>query len=290
MLRGLSESEFKQIREYIYEKSGLFFDDNKKDYLEKRLIIRMNQLKIQTFAEYFYKLKFNESDEFSRLMELITTNETYFFRNIPQLNTFSYHILPELLNRKANSGDFRLRIWSAGCSSGEEPYTIAIILKERIEYLEDWNIEIYGTDISYRVLKLAQAGEYHPRSLMDTDESIIKKYFTYDALNNKYRINDEIIEMVRFKYLNLYDKDQMSRFKNIDIIFCRNVLIYFDEGSRKKVVEMFYDSLVPGGYIMLGYSESMLRITRAFEMLRMGSDVTYRKPFNHEKGRCCLDG
>jgi len=290
MLKGLRESEFKQIRQYIYERSGLFFDDNKKGYLEKRLIVRMNQLEIQAFTEYFYKLKFNESDEFSRLMELITTNETYFFRNIPQLNTFSYHILPELLNRKADSGDFRLRIWSAGCSSGEEPYTIAIILKERIAYIEDWDVEIYGTDISYRVLKLAQAGEYHPRSLMDTDESIIRKYFTYDALNNKYKISDEIIKMVRFKHLNLYDEEQMVRFKNFDIIFCRNVLIYFDESSRKKVIEMFYDSLVPGGYIMLGYSESMLRITRAFEMLRMGSDIIYRKPFNHEKGRCCLDG
>lgn len=290
MLKGLRESEFKQIRQYIYERSGLFFDDNKKGYLEKRLIVRMNQLEIQAFTEYFYKLKFNESDEFSRLMELITTNETYFFRNIPQLNTFSYHILPELLNRKADSGDFRLRIWSAGCSSGEEPYTIAIILKERIAYIEDWDVEIYGTDISYRVLKLAQAGEYHPRSLMDTDESIIRKYFTYDALNNKYKISDEIIKMVRFKHLNLYDEEQMARFKNFDIIFCRNVLIYFDESSRKKVVEMFYDSLVPGGYIMLGYSESMLRITRAFEMLRMGSDITYRKPFNHEKGRCCFNG
>lgn len=290
MLKGLRESEFKQIRQYIYERSGLFFDDNKKGYLEKRLIVRMNQLEIQAFTEYFYKLKFNESDEFSRLMELITTNETYFFRNIPQLNTFSYHILPELLNRKADSGDFRLRIWSAGCSSGEEPYTIAIILKERIAYIEDWDVEIYGTDISYRVLKLAQAGEYHPRSLMDTDESIIRKYFTYDALNNKYKISDEIIKMVRFKHLNLYDEEQMARFKNFDIIFCRNVLIYFDESSRKKVIEMFYDSLVPGGYIMLGYSESMLRITRAFEMLRMGSDIIYRKPFNHEKGRCCLDG
>ncbi|NPV43571.1 MAG: protein-glutamate O-methyltransferase CheR [Firmicutes bacterium] len=290
MLKGLRESEFKQIREYIYERSGLFFDDNKKGYLEKRLIARMNQLEIQTFAEYFYKLKFNEGDEFSRLMELITTNETYFFRNIPQLNTFSYHILPELLNRKADSGDFRLRIWSAGCSSGEEPYTIAIILKERIAYIEDWDVEIYGTDISYRVLKLAQVGEYHPRSLMDTDENIIRKYFTYDTLNNKYKISDEIIEMVRFKHLNLYDEEQVTRFKNFDIIFCRNVLIYFDESSRKKVVEMFYDSLVPGGYIMLGYSESMLRITKAFEMLRMGSDITYRKPFNHEKGRCCLNG
>jgi len=171
MLRKLSNAEYKQIRDYIYDKSGLYFNDTKKDYLEKRLLIRMTQLKIQTFIEYYYKLKFEKSNEFNMLVELITTNETYFFRNILQINTFSYYMLPELISHKANSGDFELKIWSAGCSSGEEPYTIAIILRERIEYLEDWDIDIYGTDISYRVLSLAQAGEYYPRSLMDTDEN-----------------------------------------------------------------------------------------------------------------------
>lgn len=278
MLKKLGNDEFKHIREYIYEKSGLYFDDTKKDYLEKRLFVRMNQLKVQSFIEYYYMLKVDKNGEFNKLAELITTNETYFFRNIPQLNTFSYHMLPELLTRKANSGDFRLKIWSAGCSSGEEPYTIAIILKERLEYIEDWDIDIYGTDISLRVLELARIGEYFPRSLMDTGEDIKKKYFRHDALKNMYTINQDIKDMVRLKHLNLFDSHQMAFFRNIDVIFCRNVLIYFDEDSRKSVVERFYDALMPGGYIILGHSESMLRITRAFEMLRMGDDIAYRKP------------
>lgn len=279
MMKKLRDDEFRYIREYIYEKSGLYFDDTKKDYLEKRLLIRMNQLNVQSFIEYYYKLKSDNNGEFNMLAELITTNETYFFRNIPQLNTFSYHILPELLTRKANAGDFKLKIWSAGCSSGEEPYTIAIILKERLEYLEDWDIDIYGTDISNRVLELARIGAYFPRSLMDTGKDIKKKYFSYDALKNMYTINQDIKDMVKFKHINLFDEGQMAFFKNIDIIFCRNVLIYFDEDSRKRVVERFYDALMPGGYILLGHSESMLRITRAFEMLRMGDDIAYRKPF-----------
>lgn len=192
---------------------------------------------------------------------------------------FSKDVLPELLNRKAaQKGDFRLKIWSAGCSTGEEPYTIAIILKERLEYFDDWDIEILGSDISERVLKFAQEAVYMPRSLKDVPEYIRLKYFEYNPSQKVYKLKDKIKRLVTFRYLNLYDEHKMRLMRNYDVIFCRNVLIYFDEESRRKVVEYFYDALNPGGYIFLGHSESILRITKAFEIVYFENNIAFRKP------------
>lgn len=237
----------------------------------------MDNLAITDFWEYLKRIE-TDRNALNKLLELITTNETYFFRDIPQLDMFSKDVLPELLNRKASKGDFRLKIWSAGCSTGEEPYTIAIILKERLEYFDDWDIEILGTDISERVLRLAQDAIYMPRSLKDVPEYIKLKYFEYSPVDKMYKLKDEIKKLVTFRYLNLYDESKMRLMRNYDVIFCRNVLIYFDEESRKKVVEYFYDALNPGGYIFLGHSESILRITKAFEIVYFDNNIAFRKP------------
>ncbi|ADQ04028.1 MCP methyltransferase, CheR-type [Caldicellulosiruptor owensensis OL] len=275
----LNNQEWSLIRDFIYKTTGLYFSDDKKSYIQKRLKIAMDNLGIADFWEYLKKIEIDKS-AFNKLLELITTNETYFFRDIPQLDMFSKYVLPELLNRKANKGNFRLKIWSAGCSTGEEPYTIAIILKERLEYFDDWDIEILGTDISERVLKLAQDAVYMPRSLKDVPEYIKLRYFEYNASDKMYKLKEEIKRMVTFRYLNLYDDSKMKLMRNFDIIFCRNVLIYFDEESRKRVVEYFYDALNPGGYIFLGHSESILRITKAFEIVYFDSNIAFRKPMN----------
>jgi len=275
----LNNQEWSLIRDFIYKTTGLYFSDDKKSYIQKRLKIAMDNLGITDFWEYLKRIE-TDRNTFNKLLELITTNETYFFRDIPQLDMFSKYVLPELLNRKANKGDFRLKIWSAGCSTGEEPYTIAIILKERLEYFDDWDIEILGTDISERVLKLAQDAVYMPRSLKDVPEYIKLKYFNFSSSDKMYKLKDEIKKMVTFRYLNLYDDSKMKLMRNFDIIFCRNVLIYFDEESRKRVVEYFYDALNPGGYIFLGHSESILRITKAFEIVYFDSNIAFRKPMN----------
>lgn len=273
----LNNSEWSILRDFIYKSTGLYFSEDKKSYIQKRLTIAMDNLGIENFWEYLKKLE-TEKVVFNKLLELVTTNETYFFRDIPQLEMFSKDVLPELLNRKAQIDDFRLKIWSAGCSTGEEPYTIAIILKERLEYLDDWETEIVGTDISERVLKLAQDGVYMPRSLKDVPEYIKLRYFEYNSGEKLYKLRNEIKKMVTFKYLNLYDESKMRLMKNYDVIFCRNVLIYFDEDARKKVVEYFYDALNPGGYIFLGHSESILRITKAFEIVYFANNIGFRKP------------
>jgi len=275
----LNNQEWSLIRDFIYKTTGLYFSDDKKSYIQKRLKIAMDNLGITDFWEYLKRIE-TDRNTFNKFLELITTNETYFFRDIPQLDMFSKYVLPELLNRKANKGDFRLKIWSAGCSTGEESYTIAIILKERLEYFDDWDIEILGTDISERVLKLAQDAVYMPRSLKDVPEYIKLKYFNFSSSDKMYKLKDEIKKMVTFRYLNLYDDSKMKLMRNFDIIFCRNVLIYFDEESRKRVVEYFYDALNPGGYIFLGHSESILRITKAFEIVYFDSNIAFRKPMN----------
>jgi chemotaxis protein methyltransferase CheR len=273
----LNNQEWYIIRDFIYKTTGLYFSDDKKSYIQKRLKIAMDNLAITDFWEYLKRIE-TDRNALNKLLELITTNETYFFRDIPQLDMFSKDVLPELLNRKASKGDFRLKIWSAGCSTGEEPYTIAIILKERLEYFDDWDIEILGTDISERVLRLAQDAIYMPRSLKDVPEYIKLKYFEYSPVNKMYKLKDEIKKLVTFRYLNLYDESKMRLMRNYDVIFCRNVLIYFDEESRKKVVEYFYDALNPGGYIFLGHSESILRITKAFEIVYFDNNIAFRKP------------
>lgn len=275
----LNNQEWYIIRDFIYKTTGLYFSDDKKSYIQKRLKIAMDNLAITDFWEYLKKIE-TDKNALNKLLELVTTNETYFFRDIPQLDMFSKDVLPELLNRKANKGDFRLKIWSAGCSTGEEPYTIAIILKERLEYFDDWDIEILGTDISERVLKLAQDAVYMPRSLKDVPEYIKLKYFEYSPADKMYKLKNEIKKLVTFRYLNLYDESKMRLMRNYDVIFCRNVLIYFDEESRKKVVEYFYDALNSGGYIFLGHSESILRITKAFEIVYFDTNIAFRKPIN----------
>ena len=275
----LTSDEWIQIRDFIYQKTGLYFSDDKKEYLQRRVKIAMSQCNSKTVDEYM-KILDTDKGVFKSLLELITTNETYFFRDIPQLEIFANNVLPEILTKKANNKDFKLRIWSAGCSTGEEPYTIAIILKEQLEYFGDWNIEIIGTDISERVLKFAVDARYYQRSLKDVPEYIKLKYFYYDVDSKMYVLSEEIKGMVKFYYMNLYDDIKMKTMKYFDIIFCRNVLIYFDDESRKKVVMNFYDSLQPGGYIFLGHSESVLRITRAFEIVYFDKGLAFRKPMS----------
>lgn len=275
----LSHDEFKLIRNYIYNQTGIFFNDERISFVSKRVFNRMLANNMDSFIEYYNYIKYRNKDEFDEMVECLTINETYFYRDIPQLDSFSQLVLPEILIRKAKNGNFYFRIWSAGCSTGEEPYTIAIILKERIKYFEDWNIEIVATDINRKVLKHGKSGVYSKRSLMDTPDHIKKRYFKYDYKSETYILNDAIKRMVQFSRLNLFDSINMLMMKNFDIVFCRNVLIYFDEQSSRKVIHDFYESINPGGYIFLGHSESVNRISKDFELVRMGSDIVYRKPF-----------
>lgn len=274
----LTLSEFERITDLIYKRTGIRFEANKVYFLETRLRRRLEELKMASFAEYIRYLYFLDRDgkEFQKLIELLTINETYFFRDFPQLKAFAEYCLPDVAERKYREGNNTLILWSAGCSSGEEPYTLAIILKEMLEDVNKWKINILATDIDNDALEKAREGVYDERSVKDVPIEYIDKYFTI-LRDGRFKISDEIKSMVTFAYLNLGDRMSIRRYRNFDFIFCRNVLIYFDDISRKQVVDHFYIALNRGGYIFLGSSESLSRITNAFKLKRMGGNLVYVK-------------
>jgi len=192
---------------------------------------------------------------------------------------FAEEILSLVCEEKRKKYNKTLRIWNAGCSTGEEPYTIAIILLEMIKDIYSWRVEILGTDINRKTLKMCRKATYGERSLKDVPYEYREKYFIpYEDQNqDKYKLRDEVKKYVRFEYLNLNDGLRLQRIKNFDFIFCRNVLIYFDPKSCKEIVNSFYNSLNKGGYIFLGSSESMSRISAAFKLVRLNSGLVYMK-------------
>jgi chemotaxis protein methyltransferase CheR len=271
-------SEYEKITELIYKRTGIRFEANKMYFVVKRLEKRLEELKITSVAEYIRYLYFLDKGEteFQKLVELLTINETYFFRDFPQLRTFAEYCLPDVAKRKLKEGQRTLTVWSVGCSTGEEPYTLAIILREMLDDAYQWDINILAIDIDRDALEKARIGVYEERSVKDVPLEYIDKYFT--TLNDgRFKVSDEIKSMVTLAYLNLGDRLSLRRYRGFDFIFCRNVLIYFDDISRKQVVDHFYIALNRGGYIFLGSSESLSRITNAFKLKRMGGNLVYVK-------------
>jgi chemotaxis protein methyltransferase CheR len=270
--------DFIKFRDFIYNRCGIFFETKKIYFVKKRLISRMESLGIGDINVYLNLLHHRDGDdrEFQALINLLTTNETYFFREFDQLATFGEHCLVEISDQKEAKDDRNIRIWSAGCSTGEEPYTLAIILREILEDLDLWQVKVYGTDIDTNVLARCRKGIYSPRSVKDVPDEYLATYFSSQGKN--FQIKPQIKEIVSFKQVNLMDKLSMLQMRRMDFIFCRNVLIYFDEESRREVAGWFYDALLPGGYVFLGHSESMSRISTAFRIKKMGGMIVYQKP------------
>ncbi len=277
----MTDEEFLLVRDLVYNYSGLFFADDSRFLLERRLSQRLAHHQLATFHEYYYYLRYdlNREQELSDIMDLLTTNETYFFRESFQLKAFTDEIIPELAAIKSARGDRTLRVWSAGCSTGEEPYTIAMLLLERPE-LAGWKIEIIGTDISQRVLHHARKGVYGNSSFRVTEPVYKNRHF--HEQDGGHRIADRIRELVTFSRLNLYDQSRFLFLGKMDIIFCRNVIIYFDQPAKKRVIEQFYSSLNPGGFLLLGHSESLMNITTAFRLRHFKNDMVYEKPLRAE--------
>jgi len=273
----MSDDEFRTIRDSIYSHCGIYFDDDSKYLLEKRLARRLSALSLNNYREYYHFLKYdrNKDQEMMDIMDVLTTNETYFFRESFQLAAFTDEIIPELIKVKSARGDRTLRIWSAGCSTGEEPYTIAMLLRD-IPALRGWKIEIIGTDISQRVLQHARRGVYTKSSFRATDEGYIKRFF-YES-DGGLKVTDTIREMVTISHLNLFDKIRMMMLGKMDLIFCRNVIIYFDLAAKKRVVEDFHRSLNDGGFLLLGHSESLMNVTTLFTLRHFKNDMIYQKP------------
>lgn len=275
-LKPLTPGEFAKLRDYLYRKTGLYFAEQKMYYVERRVAERMEQTGHTDFRSYFAWLRFDpRGTEFQHLVNVLTVNETYFFREYPQLKCFAEEVLPEFVRRKAH-GTPRLRVWCAGCATGEEAYTLAIILDEMTCGLEppvEW--EVHATDINTRSLEHARRGEYGERAVRLVPEPYLNRYFT--VRGDRYRVCDKLRARIRFFQLNLADCTAMRQMQGFDAIFCRNVLIYFDDQSRREVALAFYDSLVEGGCVFLGHSESMSRITSVFKLKKLKNGFVYYK-------------
>lgn len=271
----MSDETFRLLRDLIRNYCGIYFDDSSKYLLERRLSRRVSLLNLNDFRDYYRFLLYDSKreEELSAIMDILTVNETYFFREPNLLRAFSEEILPEL--KQKNQSSKRLRIWSGGCSTGEEPYTIAMLLLEDGRFF-GWDIQVTGSDISQRVLQVARKGVYGKNSFRQTDDYYIKKYFKEEG-EGLWRIKDSVRELVSFGYLNLLDPFRTKLIETMDVIFCRNVLIYFDMESRKKVIDMFYNKLCNGGYLLLGHAESLLNISSSFVLVHLKNDVVYRK-------------
>ncbi len=272
----LSDEIFKLLKDLIYKSSGVWFDDNSKDILRMRLTNSVQRHQFRSFKDYYYFLRYDrEKDaELASLLDIVTNHETYFFREMAQLKAFSEEILPEIKEIKKRDGSKEMKIWSAGCSTGEEAYTIAMLFLES-KMFDDLNIEIFATDISHRVLHSARRGVYQKHAFRTTDSEMIKKYFIQEE--NSYKISDKVKENVNFGYFNLLDSDKSAFINRMDVIFCRNVIIYFDMPAKKKVIDMFYEKLNNSGFLLLGHSESLINISTAFTLRHFKNDMVYQK-------------
>jgi chemotaxis protein methyltransferase CheR len=273
----LSVEQFQSLSQLIYQKLGLHFDAKKIYFLKTRVAKRMAALGLADPREYLFKLGYADpkGEEMQALANLVTTNETYMFREYDQLQAFANHCLPEVLSIKQARGERKLRIWSAGCSSGEEPYTLAMIVQDVFPQAQSWDCEIVATDIDENMLKHVAAARYGARSVAEVPDEYREKYLIEDG--DEWVVRRRTAALVQARNLNLSDRMAMRAMRGFDFIFCRNVLIYFDDLSRKAVVDHFYNALNPGGYVFLGHSESVGRVTTAFKLKRFENHLVYMR-------------
>lgn len=271
----IRSDEFRLLRDLINEQAGLHFDEGSAYLFDRRLGERAAALDLSGFDEYYKYLRFNVRGraELDEAIEILTTNETYFMRQEYQLKAFRDEVLPVLA--KANAEKRKLVIWSAGCSTGEEAYSLAAIVHQSGAFI-DWDVRVIGSDISKQCLATARRGVYRGASFRATSDEFRASYFV--EREDGMHVADWVRKYVYFGHLNLLDGLKASTLGRVDVVFCRNVLIYFDPGSRKRVIDNLYDRLVPGGFLLLGHSESLLNLSTAFELVHLSSDLVYRRP------------
>ncbi len=273
---SMGSKEFEDLRKIIYTRSGIQFQESKKYVLESRLGKRLEELNLSSFDEYVKLLSMGpyQQDEFQEMFNRITINETSFFRNEPQLQVFENVALSRILEARKNIK--RLRVWSAACSTGEEPYTMAMQIHRTLGLrLADWRVEILGTDISERCLEVADAGRYTAFSFRSVNPMITKRYFREDK--NEFVLDPTIKSMVNFELHNLKDTLAAKRHGMWDIIFCRNVMIYFDDDMKTRAVKMFYDQLTDDGFLFVGHSETLRTLGVPFVQLPTPQAFAYTK-------------
>ncbi|MCB5203813.1 protein-glutamate O-methyltransferase CheR [Neorhizobium sp. T786] len=268
----LSQADLEEICAIIYERSGMVFGETKRYYIERRVTDLINQRRAQSVRNYISMLR-GDQRETELLINSFTVNETYFYREQHQLACLSGSILPDIIRSKG-PGD-RIRIWSMPCSSGEEPYSIAIWLLENWPLVDAYNIDITGSDIDTDILKQAVEGLFGQRSLSKLPEDVRERYFEPEK-DQQRRLISDLRESVTFASGNIVERESLTALGRFDVIFCRNLLIYFDQAAREAAARHIHDLLHPGGYICLGHTESMSRISETFEPVRFPEAIVYR--------------
>src|SRR5580692_3765183 len=288
---ALTEPELKLLQALVYHECGMHFDSRRADFLQDRLQRRLKECKLDSFYSYYRLLISKEGkEELSKLLENLTVNETSFFRNKAQLDLFHKHVLDSILRGKQERRDFSLRLWSAGCSTGQEAYTMAMQVADALSYHAlrnpssydtpfpkplippPWKLEILASDISYSVLRAGQEGTYSESQMSSVDYSYRLRHF--DKVGERYAVKKALKELVHFDFHNL--KTEYLPQRN-DVIFCRNVMMYFDEAEQKRLVEKFFRCLNPGGYLFVGHAESLLGLTDKFNMIYRETGTAYLK-------------
>jgi chemotaxis protein methyltransferase CheR len=266
----LTDSVFKQLRDFIYEKCGIYVSDSKKYLVEKKLATRLQERNLNSFEDYLSLIRYGSSqEELGKLFDAITTNETYFFREPQQLSVCVDSVVPMIMEKK-NSKD--IKIWSAACSTGEEAYTLVMMLLEKRSCNR---IEVVASDLSNEVLESAKKAVYGSYSMRNVPEPYLKKYFRGNGWTQE--LDTSVKSVVRFMNINLIDPGKMRAMQGMDVVFCRNVLIYFDDKAKQKAVSQLYDSLRPGGFLFVGSAESLHNVTRAFKTVMFDKVVAYQR-------------
>ena len=269
----LSESEFRLFRELIHEECGVSLGVEKTAFLESRLRRRMDELGIKRGYEYYCVISSpnTRSQELPTLLDSLMICETSFFRNKPQFDLLRDVVLPELIAKKVKAGTRLLRIWSAGCSTGQEPYSAVMTLLDSLPDLDSWSIRVFASDLSFTALERAQSGLYRGDQLNGVEPEAVSKYFQRE--NGHYVMDDRVRNRVIFDYHNLKHDNGL---RGMDIVFCRNVMIYFDAEEQRNLVNRFANCLVPGGFLFLGHAESLQGLSTRFAMMHRNKGIAYR--------------
>jgi chemotaxis protein methyltransferase CheR len=275
---ALSEEEFRLLRDFVHEHFGIHFDDGQRESLRSRLIGRLASLDLLSFEEYYQYLRFgpDRSQELQRMISHLTNNETYFFRERAQLEVFASTVLKSVRERKSHASHRALRVLSAGCSTGEEAHTLAMIVYDSGQFFWNWDVQIFGVDVDRIALDKARKGLYFHNSFRATEGGILERHFNRQGTG--MAVKEGIRKFVRFRVGNLMEPGTYADLAPTDAVVCRNVLIYFSDTTIKKVVQHFYEVLAPGGYLLLGHAESLSRITDAFVPIRFPGTMIYQKP------------
>lgn len=268
----ISDKEFKKLSQLIYKHSGIRLKDTKKGLVRSRLRSRLQELELNSFEEYIDRVfKDQTGQELSRLMEAISTNVTSFFREADHFEFLRREVLPDIEKKFKQRHNTYCHFWSAACSTGQEPYTLAITLQEAINKISFYDVKVLGTDISEQAVRTARRGVYPPKAVDGVNDVIVRRYFDYfttPAGERKIRVKPALKKMTRFGILNLNRSEAFPFSKKFDVIFCRNVLIYFDNPVVERLMKKFYRYLKPGGYLFVGHSESLTRVNHPFDYVK----------------------